>query len=158
MTVKTFSTLRLLQLIMLIATLILFVSLVSYNAFRVVPSHHFSESLVSRQSSSMRSLVVLTGFQSRLHDGYLEKIELVREDFKSLSSITNRNDDEAKRYKQCKVILDCIDALTSIDRDLVMFSEHLEGDDENLRSTAKVFVREFTECKEQMVDQLNKLL
>lgn len=143
---------------LIVVLFLLAVSLPVCNAFHA--SHHFRPSrlVVNGYELDTKLLKVLAGFQGRLNDGYLEKIDLVKDDFKKLSSITNRNEDEAKRYKQCKVILDCIDALTSIDNDLKMFSEHLEGDDESLKSTAKVFMKEFTECKEQIIGQLNKLL
>lgn len=69
------------------------------------------------------------------------------------------NDSETEdRIKELKTIFQCVDAIEEINRDLSMFEEHLKGDDESLKRTAKTFTAEFSQCKEELEGQLNKLL
>lgn len=64
-------------------------------------------------------------------------------------------DDEAK--KELLVILKCRDAINQIDQDLELFSEHINGNDEKLKETSLVFQREFSECRVQLISQLEKI-
>ena len=58
----------------------------------------------------------------------------------------------------CEKVFDCVSALKSIDADLELCKEHLEGDDEKLKATAERFIGEFLDCKTQIESQLNKVL
>lgn len=87
------------------------------------------------------------------------KIDQIRLQYKELKDNKRDNDKTyADKLKEMKIIVDCADALISIDNDLAMFNEHLNGNDEKLKQTAEIFSKEFIECKEQIELQLNKLL
>jgi hypothetical protein len=64
----------------------------------------------------------------------------------------------SKRIKELTVVFKCVAALEEIEQDLKMCSEHESGEDESLKKTAKVFKKEFTQCKELIESQLNNLL
>lgn len=66
--------------------------------------------------------------------------------------------DIEEKISSLKTIIDCFKALDEIDKDLALFAEHLQGNDEKLKETAMTFTREFTECKEDIEEQLNSLL
>ena len=68
---------------------------------------------------------------------------------------SNTNSD---REDELRLIFDCVDAIRDIDRDVSLFEEHINGDDESLKSTAITFTKEFLQCKEELENQLNKLL
>lgn len=99
------------------------------------------------KSQRKRALMLLS------EDSY-DKIESVRTKYKSLSS---KNDD-SYNIKELKVIIDSADALISIEKDLLMFQEHLNGDDDKLKETAEIFTREFQDCKKNIEEQLSVLL
>jgi hypothetical protein len=86
-------------------------------------------------------------------DSY-DKIESVRTKYKNLSSQNNDSND----IKELKVIIDSADALISIEKDLLMFQEHLNGDDDKLKETAEIFTKEFQDCKKNIEEQLSVLL
>ena len=44
------------------------------------------------------------------------------------------------------------------EKDLSLFEDHLNGDDESLKKTAKIFSKEFIQCRKDIEDQLNQLL
>ena len=88
-----------------------------------------------------------------LKDGAIDEINRLKNEYS-----TNTNGADADRLKEIKVILECARALEEIDRDIELFEQHLNGDDEKLKQTAMVFKKEFLDCKEQIEAQLNKLL
>ena len=62
------------------------------------------------------------------------------------------------QLKFCETVFNCVSALKSIDADLELFKEHLEGSDDKLKDTAEVFTGEFLDCKAQIESQLNRIL
>jgi hypothetical protein len=102
-----------------------------------------------------------------LKEGVLEQIEQLRKDLVALESDDSwkklavgsdeRNEIEEK-LKYMRLVDKCATALADIDRDLLTFQDHLEGDDEKLKEIAKSFTQEFLECKEQIETQLNSIV
>ena len=70
----------------------------------------------------------------------------------------NMDEETRERIDNLKTIFKCVDVLVEIERDLELFEKQIEGDDESLKSSAKTFTAEFSECKEEIEMQLNKLL
>ena len=89
-----------------------------------------------------------------LSDDSHNKIESIRIKYNNLS----KQNDDANKLKELKVIIDSADALISIEKDLLMFQEHLNGDDEKLKGTAEIFTKEFEDCKKNIEEQLSVLL
>jgi molecular chaperone GrpE (heat shock protein) len=85
-----------------------------------------------------------------LKPGFEQRIEQVKE------RAEKQQDEES--IQQLKTILDCLDALKQIDADLELFQDHLQGNDEKLKKTAQTFSTEFLVCKEEIEEQLNKIL
>lgn len=56
------------------------------------------------------------------------------------------------------IILQCDKALKDIEKDLALFDEHLKGENESLKDSARRFMVEFSSCKDQIEKQLNELL
>ena len=81
-------------------------------------------------------------------------IESIRAEYKNLSG----QNDDANNIKELKVIIDSADALISIEKDLLMFQEHLNGDDDKLKELAKIYTKEFQDCKKNIEEQLSVLL
>ena len=75
---------------------------------------------------------------------------------------TIREDEERAAMEEdmrdLKVVVECDKALRQIEKDLAMFDDHLSGDDDKLKETAEVFKKEFTTCRQQLEEQLEKLL
>jgi hypothetical protein len=103
----------------------------------------------SRDKASRQPWSTLHG----LKEGAAEEITRLKNEYNG-----NAGNLDADRLKEIKVILECARALEEIDRDIELFEQHLNGDDEKLKQTATVFKKEFLDCKEQIEAQLNKLL
>jgi len=88
----------------------------------------------------------------------MDEINRLKALVSSSSSSSSSSGIDADRLKEIKVILDCVRALEEIDRDIELFDQHLNGDDDKLKQTASVFKKEFIDCREQIEIQLNKLL
>ena len=90
----------------------------------------------------------------------MEKIEEYRKQLEAHESspATVRSEAEEEEIRNIRTICDCAKALTEIDRDIVTFQDHLEGDDDRLKDIARSFRKEFLQCKEQIETQLNSLL
>jgi len=88
-----------------------------------------------------------------LKDGAMNEINRLKVEYNN-----NSNNYDSNRLKEMKVILECVKALEEIDRDLELFEQHLNGDDDKLKETASVFKKEFEICKNEIESQLNKLL
>lgn len=89
-----------------------------------------------------------------LSDDSHDKIESIRVKYNNLS----KQNGDVNNIKELKVIIDSADALISIEKDLLMFQEHLNGDDDKLKETAAIFTREFQDCKKNIEEQLTVLL
>ena len=112
----------------------------------------FDETYTYYLSSVMKS--TRKGALMLLSEDSYDKIESVRTKYKNLSSQNNDSND----IKELKVIIDSADALISIEKDLLMFQEHLNGDDDKLKETAEIFTKEFQDCKKNIEEQLSVLL
>lgn len=118
----------------------LLIWLASFDAY----THYLSSVMKSQRKGALMLLS---------EDSY-DKIESVRTKYKSLSS----QNDDSNNIKELKVIIDSADALISIEKDLLMFQEHLNGDDDKLKETAEIFTKEFQDCKKNIEEQLSVLL
>lgn len=101
----------------------------------------------------------------QLRPGTEEKIEALKEEYQrlQLESQTPMLDSEIRseldtQLRFCETVFNCVSALQSIDADLELFQEHLQGDNDKLKDTAEVFTGEFLQCKTQIESQLNKIL
>ena len=112
----------------------------------------FDETYTYYLSSVMKS--TRKGALMLLSEDSYDKIESVRTKYKNLSSQNN----DSNNIKELKVIIDSADALISIEKDLLMFQEHLNGDDDKLKETAEIFTKEFQDCKKNIEEQLSILL
>jgi len=112
----------------------------------------FDETYTYYLSSVMKS--TRKGALMLLSEDSYDKIESVRTKYKNLSSQNN----DSNNIKELKVIIDSADALISIEKDLLMFQEHLNGDDDKLKETAEIFTKEFQDCKKNIEEQLSVLL
>jgi predicted DNA-binding protein YlxM (UPF0122 family) len=100
-----------------------------------------------------------------LKSGTDERISYIRQEYERVVNdltipfleIAHRTELE-KQKKSYDVILNCIEALKTIESDLELFEEHLKGPDEKLKSTAETFSKEFIQCRTQIENQLNKIL
>ena len=100
-----------------------------------------------------------------LKDGAYEKIRSLRTEYESLKGSNGRlagangsDSASAERVQELKVIMECSEALQTIEADLQLFSEQLESTDASIKSSAISFTQEFQECKEQIENQLNAIL
>ena len=130
---------------MMMMMMIILVSSLSLRIKKNINSIHIGilKKKISFSSSSLYAL----------KDGAMDEIN-------RLKVLYNNNDKDLDkgRLKDIKVILECVSALEEIDKDLELFEQHLNGDDEKLKETASVFKKEFLTCKNEIETQLNKLL
>ena len=101
----------------------------------------------------------------QLRPGTQEKLEALNEEYQKLQLEIQTPMLDAKlkaeietQLKFCETVFNCVSALKSIDADLELFKEHLEGSDDKLKDTAEVFTGEFLDCKAQIESQLNRIL
>ena len=66
--------------------------------------------------------------------------------------------ERADKLRSLRTVVQCADALVTIDRDLETFQEQLEGNDAKLKQIAEIYQKEFLELKEQIETQLNTIL
>ena len=98
-----------------------------------------------------------------LKEGVREKILSLTADYESLTaSIESERNLEKKaelfeKRRPIKAVIDSMTALTTIEKDLLTFEDHLAGDDMKLKETAEVYIKEFTQCQVEIETQLNKL-
>lgn len=90
-----------------------------------------------------------------VRDSYEEKIKAIEKEYNALENV---KEEENSTKKDLRIILDCIDALKQIDRDLLIFEEHMKGDDDSLKATAATFTKEFNDVKEKLEQHLKSLL
>jgi hypothetical protein len=101
---------------------------------------------------------------NQLKEGAWEKIEQLKLEYSTIDDelkyVTDSGARAAleERKRKLKTICESAKALEEIDRDLITFSGHLEGDDDRLKELAESFSKEFLQCKSDMEDQLNKML
>ena len=62
-----------------------------------------------------------------------------------------------EELNRSKTIMSSVKALEDIDRDIEIFNDSLNGSDEKIKETAQIFIKEFTECKFSIEEQLNKM-
>jgi len=67
-------------------------------------------------------------------------------------------DTESARHKELSTVMRCVDALRQLEADLAMMEEHLAGNDDSLKETARFFSKEFEQCKAEIEGQLNSIL
>lgn len=99
-----------------------------------------------------------------LREGSAERIEALRFDLAEIEAALESDLDEdvrqqfADRLAALNTVFSCVDALRSIETDLSLFDEHIQGDNERLITSALVFKEEFTQCKRDIESQLEKIL
>jgi hypothetical protein len=101
----------------------------------------------------------------QLKEGSAQRIEEISNEYSRCQMLDEDEDtspemkaDLQEKIKAYETILNCVEALKTIDTDLELFADHLRGDDDKLKSTALVFYEEFSVCKVQIEGQLNKIL
>jgi hypothetical protein len=87
-----------------------------------------------------------------------EMLTLLKEVEEELDTLKEENEDSNERKKSLMVLLKCRDAINQIDSDLDLFTEHMNGTDEKLKETSTAFHKEFSECRVQLLAQMEKAL
>ena len=98
-----------------------------------------------------------------LKENAYQRLEAFKAEYKKLESQQSDSSDTSavaddkigERLKELSVILQCFDALEQIDKDLLLMRDQLDSSDESLRESAKVFMKEFHTCKEEIEGVLN---
>jgi hypothetical protein len=109
------------------------------------------KSYLQQQRQTTRQWALKDGAQAQI-DEYRKQLTVYD------SSPAEENSESEEEIKNIRTIISCANALVDIDRDILTFQEHLEGDDDRLKDIARSFWKEFLECKEQIETQLNSLL
>jgi len=139
--------------IVLTACLLLLLSLASSTGLRIrrsVSYHGTAAAACRRQAFTLHAL----------QDNAYQRLEAFKAEYKELevqqsNGDTSAHDKIRDRLKELSVILQCFDALEQIDKDLLLMRDQLESDDESLRESAKIFMKEFHTCKEEIEGVLN---
>jgi len=87
-----------------------------------------------------------------------ELVTLLKEVEEELDTLKGENEDSNERKKSLIILLKCRDAINQIDSDLDLFTEHMNGTDEKLKETSTAFHKEFSECRVQLLAQMEKAL
>lgn len=134
-------------------------------SFFIVLGNQTASSLLIVQQQHHHCSTSLTHVQRRattrrwaLKDGAQAQIDEYRKQLAVYESSPTTEDNDEEEIRTIRTICDCATALVEIDRDILTFQEHLEGDDARLKEIAKSFRKEFLECKDQIETQLNSLL
>lgn len=100
-----------------------------------------------------------------LKENAYQRLEAFKAEYKQLELKQSDGDTPAvpddkigERLKELSVILQCFDALEQIDKDLLLMRDQLDSGDESLRESAKVFMKEFHTCKEEIEGVLNETI
>eukprot|EP01038_Epipyxis_sp_PR26KG_P008861 gene8861-11954_t len=93
-----------------------------------------------------------------LNNQAIEKIKEYKSKYSSLINTSNLNDIEQEQMKEIKVIIDSFEALESIEKDLLLFEEQMNGDDQSLKETAIIFTNEFINVRNELENKLNEML
>lgn len=105
--------------------------------------------------------------QAALKPGVMEKLEELKTDYNDLLNkydlreVKGVNDallnPEQQKLKNIRSCLDCVEALRSIEDDLTELSEQMKDNDEKVRERAGIYFREFTQCRDEIEEELNQL-
>ena len=120
--------------------------------------HPLSYHISSTTASYRRSFAL-----NALKENAFQRLEAFKAEYKQLESQQSDSSDTSavaddkigERLKELSVILQCFDALEQIDKDLLLMRDQLDSSDESLRESAKVFMKEFHTCKEEIEGVLN---
>lgn len=145
------------SIVSLAAYLLLLLSLSPSPSAGLKIRHPLSYHINSATSSCRRSFAL-----NALKENAYQRLEAFKAEYKKLESQQSDSDTPAvtddkvgERLKELSVILQCFDALEQIDKDLLLMRDQLDSDDESLRESAKVFLKEFNTCKEEIEGVLN---
>ena len=145
------------SIVSLTACLLLLLSLSPSPSVGLKICHPLSYHINSATSSCRRSFAL-----NVLKENAYQRLEAFKAEYKKLESQQSDADTPAvtddkvgERLKELSVILQCFDALEQIDKDLLLMRDQLDSDDESLRESAKVFLKEFNTCKEEIEGVLN---
>ena len=100
-----------------------------------------------------------------LKNGAIERIEELKIEFNSLQKklVADTLDELSRnetstRMNEIQILLDGFNALLEIENDLKMFEEQQNSTDESIKQSAKRFLKEFQQCKDEIEFQLNQSL
>lgn len=104
-----------------------------------------------------------------LNPGISEKIATLKADYSSLLKRTEPKDWKKKldeeevveteqKLRIMKSILDGVEALEEIEKDLKLFEVQSKSDDKSIREKAIAFTKEFLVCRDQIEGEINKML